>query len=137
MKKYSSIINLRLVSGDKSVTGKLGPSLGQFGLNLREVGNAYADKSISFKPGLELKVRVKVLPDRTFEMAVGAPAYSRLLEKIVLLNKKPILTITQVYELAKYRLYSSNGHFPTECLLKSEVKSLLGMISTSKVLLVK
>ena len=109
-KKVAGSLKLEVPAGQANPGSKLGPALGQRGVNIMDFCKAFNDKTKSMEPGLPLPVSITVYEDRSFTFEVRTPKTSFLIKKAVGLtkgssapNKDKVGSITraQLEEVAK------------------------------------
>jgi large subunit ribosomal protein L11 len=115
-KKVKAIVKIA-APGGKAVPGqKLGPVLGQHGVNIGQFCTDFNAKTKEFM-GLTVACKLFVYDDRSFEIVVGKPIVSDLIKQKINLklgsgkpNKEKVGKIThaQIEEIAKYKMSDFN-----------------------------
>jgi large subunit ribosomal protein L11 len=115
-KKVKAVVKIA-APGGKAVPGqKLGPVLGQHGVNIGLFCTEFNAKTIEFM-GLTVACKLFVYDDRSFEIVVGKPIVSDLIKQKINLklgsgkpNKEKVgkITHSQIEEIAKYKMSDFN-----------------------------
>ena len=90
----------------------LGPVLGQRGVPIGAFCQDFNERTRSVRPGVPLRVRLRVRPDRTYELSIGPPPTSYFLKAAAGIEKgagRPgheeggLLSLKHIYEVAAAR----------------------------------
>lgn len=117
-KKVQAIVKLQVGAGSAAPSGKIGPALGQQGVNIMEFCKAFNAKTESFEKGLPIPVVITVYADKSFTFVTKTPPASTLLLKALGLksgsqrpNKDKVGTVTrkQLEEIATVKAPDLTG----------------------------
>ncbi|MCH9780285.1 MAG: 50S ribosomal protein L11 [Alphaproteobacteria bacterium] len=86
-KKITGVIRLEVPAGDAKPSGKVGPALGQRGLNIMEFCKAFNDKTADYDKGTPIPVAITAYEDRTFDFVTRKPTVSWYLKKAMNVDK--------------------------------------------------
>ncbi len=86
-KKIVGVIRLEVPAGDAKPSGKVGPALGQRGLNIMEFCKAFNDKTSDYEKGTPIPVAITAYEDRSFNFVTRKPTVSWYLKRTLGLDK--------------------------------------------------
>ena len=86
-KKLMTLVKLQAPAGQASPAPPVGPILGQNGLNIMEVCNAFNAQTKDVEPGLPVPMVISVYADRSFSLQVKSPPAAVLLRKAAGVDK--------------------------------------------------
>lgn len=117
-KKVQATVKLQVAAGMASPSGKIGPALGQQGVNIMEFCKAFNARTESFEKGLPIPVVITVYADRSFTFVTRTPPAAVLLLKALNLksgssrpNKDKVGTVTkeQLRQIAETKAVDLTG----------------------------
>ena len=109
-KKVSAYIKLQVKAGSANPSPRVGPALGQHGVNIMEFCNAFDARTDKLEKGAPTPVVITVYSDRSFTFETKTPPASYLLKKAADIksgsakpNKDKVGKVThaQLLEIAK------------------------------------
>ncbi|CAG4986609.1 unnamed protein product [Colias eurytheme] len=109
---HSSKLRTNIPAGMASAGPPLGPMLGQRNINIAAFCKDFNEKTANIKQGIPLPVRVKVNPDRSYQLIIHQPPSSYFLKQAAGVNRgamEPVkemcgkITIKHIYEIAKIK----------------------------------
>ena len=80
-KKVTAFIKLQVKAGQANPSPRVGPALGQHGVNIMEFCKAFNAATQSNEPGMPIPVVITVYADRSFTFITKTPPASVLLKK--------------------------------------------------------
>jgi large subunit ribosomal protein L11 len=86
-KKIQAYIKLQVKAGQANPSPPVGPALGQHGVNIMEFCKAFNARTQSMEQGMPMPVIITVYSDRSFTFEIKTPPASRLLLKLMQLEK--------------------------------------------------
>jgi large subunit ribosomal protein L11 len=86
-KKVNAYIKLQVKAGQANPSPPVGPALGQHGVNIMEFCKAFNARTQSMEQGMPMPVIITVYSDRSFTFEIKTPPASRLLLKLMQLEK--------------------------------------------------
>ena len=112
-KRIVGFIKLQIPAGKANPSPRVGPALGQRGLNIMEFCKAFNAQTQSMEPGLMLPVVITAFADKSFTFVLKTPPATVLIKKAIKLEKgsgKPNsdkvgkITRAQLEEIAKAKM---------------------------------
>ncbi|XP_045503032.1 39S ribosomal protein L11, mitochondrial [Colias croceus] len=109
---HSSKLRTNIPAGMASAGPPLGPMLGQRNINIAAFCKDFNEKTANIKQGIPLPVRVKVNPDRSYQLIIHQPPSSYFLKQAAGVKRgamEPVkemcgkITIKHIYEIAKIK----------------------------------
>ena len=116
-KKAIKKLKLEVMGGAATPAGKVGPALGQAGVNIGDFVNRFNEATKEMR-GDVIPVEISVYEDRTFDFILKTPPASRLILKAIgqekgsgknLLKKAGVITKAQVREIAERKAQDLNA----------------------------
>ena len=86
MKKIQAVLKLQLPAGEATPGPPLGPTLGQYGVNIQDFIKQFNDKTAQQK-GAIVPLRLIVYQDRSFSFQIKQPLTAYLLKKALKIDK--------------------------------------------------
>lgn len=86
-KKITGYIKLLITPGSANPSPPVGPALGQKGVNIMDFCKAFNDKTKELDKSLQIPVMITVFEDRSFIFDIKTPPASRLILKVLNLQK--------------------------------------------------
>lgn len=117
-KKVAGLIKLQIEAGTANPGSKVGPALGQHGVNIMEFCKAY-NAATESQRGNIVPVEITVYEDRSFTFITKTPPASQLIKKAAGVekgsgephtNKVGSITMEQVKEIAKVKEEGLNAN---------------------------
>jgi large subunit ribosomal protein L11 len=107
-------VKLRVPAGQAKPSPAIGQALGSLGVNMMNFCKEFNDKSIAFRPGLTMRVKMRVYTDGAVEHDVLVPQTSWFLKRAAGVTKgtatpghgAPMgqIHVKQIYEIAKVKM---------------------------------
>ena len=129
-KKITGYIKLQVPAGKANTAPRIGPALGQHGVNIMEFCKAFNAKTAQMDPDMKIPVVITVFADRSFTFETKTPPAADLLKKAAGVskgsgkpNKEKIGTISRakIEEIARAKMPDLNT-----TSLESAIKTIEG-----------
>lgn len=104
-KKITGYIKLLITPGGANPSPPVGPALGQKGVNIMDFCKTFNDKTKELDKSLKVPTTITVFEDRSFIFDIKTPPASRLILKVLNLEKGSATPNTKkVAKLSRYQL---------------------------------
>ena len=112
-KKVEGVIKLHILAGK----AKVGPALGQKGVNIMEFCKAFNEKTSAMPADAKIPVKIDVYKDKSFSFTFTKPTASYYIRKAASLSKGSStpgrqsvgqVTLAQIQEIAKEKMADMN-----------------------------
>jgi large subunit ribosomal protein L11 len=142
-KEIVKTIKLYLPAQNPTANTMLNPTLGQSGVNSSEFVKKFTEMSKIYKLNIILRVRVYVFSDKTFEIVLGLPSLSYILNEEMLkfsglksLSEDNIIFGTKIALSSVYKIAFFLKQFGFSGNMKSIVSLLLGTLKSMHCLVI-
>lgn len=111
--KHGSIMRTNIPAGMAVAGPPLGPMLGQRGLNIAAFCKEFNSRTAHYIEGVPLPCRIKVRPDRSFELVIHNPPVTYFVKQAAGIQRGAMrpgrevsgkITLKHVYEIAKIKI---------------------------------
>lgn len=128
------IIKILVVSQSATISPPLGPTLGQFGINIKEFCDKFNEQSKIYDVDIVLNVTITLLKTKSFNFKIGLPSTSFLIneEEVEIENENMnrYLSLISLYKIVNLK---KTFEFYPETSIAS---SILGTIKSMNVFLI-
>ncbi|XP_046557877.1 39S ribosomal protein L11, mitochondrial-like [Haliotis rubra] len=140
---HPPILKTDIPAGQAAAAPPLGPQLGQVGIQIAPFCKEFNERTKDIRPGIPLPTRVRVNPDRSFDITIHQPPVSYFLKQaagVKIGARKPSreiagkVSLKHVYEIAQIKSQDPTFKFVN---METVCKSVIGQAHSMGIEVVK